>query len=694
MLFRIVESIRRSVRHKLLALALIPVALVLPIALAGLTAWGASFTYDQLFIKVNTDLAVAHDTFERIQSDHLDLLASLGESYRFREALSRGDQEAMHQLADELRDKAGFSFLRVVYPVDDVVAQPIEPHVGIEILEPGDLERLRPGLADAVRLPLLQTRRARPTERTVENRGMVIRAWQPVIDTSGRLEAILDGGMLLNNNFDFVDAIRDLVYGPGSLPAGSIGTVTVFLDDVRISTNVPRVAGARALGTRVSEEVSRAVLDQGEKWINRAFVVNDWYISAYEPIVDVTGQRVGILYAGYLEAPFRATLWKTLGLVLLLIVGLIGLYVVLAIRGAKSIFRPVERMSHVVQASRLGKTLRVGAVASKDELAELAHEFDAMLDRIESHATEMQRWAEQLEDKVAERTAELQHRNAELQRTITVLRETRRQLVMAEKLAAIGELTAGVAHEINNPTQVMLGNLDVLVAELGDRLDPVRDEVNLVIEQIYRIQAIIEKLLKYARPGDYAGYLTDLDVNQVVRDTLALVSPLRKQKPFVLNLELKATIPVSINEQELQQVLVNLISNAAHALPERDGRITVITEDWEQKGVCVTIADNGAGMDEQQSSQIFNPFYSTKPQGQGTGLGLSVSYGLIRRYGGNISVTSQPGAGSRFSIWLLQQPQLTEDEETLAEQLHATVPHEAPELPTARAPSESRQVGG
>lgn len=92
MLFRIVESIRRSVRHKLLALALIPVALVLPIALAGLTAWGASFTYDQLFIKVNTDLAVAHDTFERIQSDHLDLLASLGESYRFREALSRGDQ--------------------------------------------------------------------------------------------------------------------------------------------------------------------------------------------------------------------------------------------------------------------------------------------------------------------------------------------------------------------------------------------------------------------------------------------------------------------------------------------------------------------------------------------------------------------------------------------------------------------------
>lgn len=665
------HTIRSSVRHKLLALALLPVALVLPLALAGLIAWGASFTYDQLYVKVNTDLAVAHDIFMRIQQDHLSQLTRLSESHQFHNARARDDQNTIDALIAELKAQAGFSFLRVVpaHVYDGPLPQ--EDRVGIEILSAQELQRLDRDLAQTIRLPLVHTARARPTDRRVEDRGMVIRARHPVRDANGRIDVVLDGGVLLNNNFTFVDEIRDLVYGPGSLPSGSIGTVTVFLDDVRITTNVPRVAGKRALGTRVSEEVSRTVLDNGDNWINRAFVVNDWYISAYEPIMDVHGKRVGILYAGYLEAPFRAALWQTLGILLLLLIGLLALYAVLAIRGAKSIFRPVERMSRVVRATRLGEARRVGAVDSQDELAEMAREFDAMLDRLEGHAAEMQRWAEQLEDKVTERTAELQQRNDELQRTITVLRDTRRQLVMAEKLAALGELTAGVAHEINNPTQVMLGNLDVLTAELGDRLNPVRREVDLVVEQIYRIQAIIEKLLKYARPGEYAGYLVEIDVNQIVTDTISLVSHMRKQREFALDLDLQATRTVTINGQELQQVLVNLISNAVHALADSGGRIVLASEDWNEKGVCVSVSDNGSGMDPDQCSRIFNPFFSTKSQAKGTGLGLSVSYGLIRRYGGNITVSSQPGVGSQFRVWLLCQPQLTEDAETIAEQLHA-----------------------
>ena len=504
------RMIRSSVRRKLLALTLFPVALVLPLALAGLALWGASFTYEQLYIKVNTDLAVAHDLFKRIQQDHLNQLARLSESYRFRDAVANSDHATVAGLIDRLKRESAFSFLRVM-PVSEIESlDDLKPGVGIQILGPEALRRIDPALADQVRLPLVQTRRARPTDRTLEDRGMLIRARHPVVNADGTIDKVLDGGVLLNNNFTFVDAIRDLVYGPGSLADGSIGTVTVFLDDVRISTNVPRQAGTRALGTRVSEEVSRSVLDEGEQWVNRAFVVNDWYISAYEPIVDMHGHRVGILYAGYLETPYRTALWRALGLLLLLVIGLLALYAMLAIRGAKSIFRPVEQMSAVVRATRLGKSQRVGEVAGQDELAELAHEFDAMLDRLEDQAAALQSWAAQLEDKVAERTAELQQRNDELQRTITVLRETRRKLVTAEKLAALGELTAGVAHEINNPTQVMLGNLDVLIAELGEQLDPVRPEIDLVVQQIYRIQGIIEKLLKYARPDEYAGYLAEI----------------------------------------------------------------------------------------------------------------------------------------------------------------------------------------
>jgi two-component system NtrC family sensor kinase len=518
---------------------------------------------------------------------------------------------------------------------------------------------------------------------------MVIRARQPVLDASGRLLAVLDGGVLLNNNFDFVDQIRDLVYGPGSLPAGSIGTVTVFLDDVRISTNVPRVAGTRALGTRVSDEVVKAVLDEGRTWIDRAFVVNDWYISAYEPIVDVNGKRVGILYAGYLEAPFRAALWRALGLTVAILLVLLSLYIVVAIRTAKSIFRPLETMSKVVHATRLGESLRVGPVNSADELAVLAGEFDGMLDRLERNAAEMRRWAAQLEDKVEERTMELQQRNAELQRTITVLRETRRKLVTAEKLAALGELTAGVAHEINNPTQVMLGNLDVMSAQLGDALAPVQPEVDLVIEQVYRIQAIVEKLLKYARPSEFAGYLGEIDVNQAIQEMVALVSHMRNTHPFRLALDLQATRPVIINEQELQQVLVNLVSNAVHALPDIGGEICISAGDWDSRGVIIRVRDNGSGMDADQCSQVFHPFYSTKQEGEGTGLGLSVSYGLVRRYGGDITVSSEPGRGTVFEVRLLANPEVVEDVGSFEQQMY-TLENQQDAEP---APPDGRQAG-
>jgi len=650
-------------------MALVPVAVVVPLALFGLTSWSASFAYDQLYIKVNTDLAVAHDTFERIKRDELDYLLRLSESHRFRSAMAADDSAAVQVLIDQLIPRAGFSFIRVVEPGAET-DQPSEPTVGIEILGPDQLADIDPALARFVELPIVETRRARPSQRTLEQRGMVIRARQPVYDDDGGLMAILDGGVLLNNNFDFVDQIRDLVYGPGSLPAGSIGTVTVFLDDVRISTNVPRVAGTRALGTRVSDEVVNAVLDQGQTWIDRAFVVNDWYISAYEPIIDVNGQRVGILYAGYLEAPFRTALWRALGLTVAILVLLLSLYIVVAIRTAKSIFRPLETMSQVVHGTRLGESLRVGPVESSDELAVLAGEFDGMLDRLESNATEMRRWAEQLEEKVEERTTELQQRNAELQRTITVLRETRRKLVTAEKLAALGELTAGVAHEINNPTQVMLGNLDVMSAQLDDALEPVRTEMDLVIEQVYRIQGIVEKLLKYARPSDYAGYLCEIDVNEVIQDTVGLVSHMRNTHPFRLELDLQATRLISINEQELQQVLVNLVSNAAHALPDIGGEIRISAHDWDNLGVKIIVVDNGSGMDADQCSQIFHPFYSTKREGEGTGLGLSVSYGLVRRYGGDITVASEPGRGTMFEVRLLVDPEVVDDIGSYEQQIY------------------------
>ncbi|PUB81539.1 MAG: two-component sensor histidine kinase [gamma proteobacterium symbiont of Ctena orbiculata] len=688
---RIIEAIRGSLRYKLLVLVLFPILLIMPIALGLAIYWGSQFSYEQLFIKVNTDLSVAEDNFHRLQEDYLNTLGRLAESYAFYTALESKSGLVVNAQLSELQQSAGFSYLHLLgvdgkrlflsygeaekrgHPSPSLlVALQGYPRVEIEIFSAEALDEQSPGLAKQVELPLIDTPRARPTVQRIEGRGMMIRALYPVKNSRGQVVAVLDGGVLLNANFKFVDTIRDLVYGPGSLPKGSIGTVTVFLNDVRITTNVPRTPNQRALGTRVSDEVRTQVLDDGEKWIDRAFVVNDWYISAYQPIIDVNGERVGMLYAGFLESPSRNALWQALGVLILLFLALMLFSSILSISGAKSIFKPLEMMMAVVRATREGYTKRIGKISSMDEIGVLANEFDLLLDLLQERSLQVQQWADQLEEKVDERTAELKLKNQKLVTTIQILRETRAQLIAAEKLAALGELTAGVAHEINNPTAVMLGNLDLLVEELGDNATPVKGEIDLIIEQIFRIKDIINNLLQYARPDEITETPTVIDVNEVVQHTRALVRYLRKQKQFEIRLDLNASRPVKINPHELQQVLVNLFVNAVHALDSSAGIISLSTDDWDEKGVVIRIEDNGMGIEEEQIEMIFNPFHTSKRVGEGTGLGLSVSYGLIKKYGGDITVRSDQGQGSSFSVWILQEPDLMEEETALMEQFQPT----------------------
>jgi two-component system NtrC family sensor kinase len=682
-----VSKIRNTVRYKLLVLVLFPILLVMPIALVLAIYWGATFSYEQFYIKVNTDLSVSHDVFERIKRDYLNALGKTAESFSFRTELSLGNTESIRYQIEQLQQENSFSYIHLIDKngkliTGDRSAAEFEfsrpssaleaakkgiPSSGVEIFNATDLQRH--ALAERVRLPLIDTPRARPTNKLVEDRGMMIRALYPVIDSESNLLAILDAGVLLNANFTFVDVIRDLVYGPGSLTPGSIGTVTVFLDDVRITTNVPIRPGERALGTRVSNEVRTNVLDQGNTWIARAFVVNDWYISSYEPIIDVDGNRVGMLYAGFLEAPYRQSLINALIVLVLLFFALMGLTALVAVKGAKSIFKPLELMSSVVHATREGEEKRIGKIVSKDEIGSLANEFDVMLDLLNDRKIMIQNWADELEEKVEERTSELKLKNKELVDTIQVLRKTRQKLVVAEKLAALGELTAGVAHEINNPTAVMLGNLDVIIAEMGSSLEPVQDEIDLVVSQIYRIKDITNNLLQYARPDAYAGYISEIDVNKLISETLKLLQHLRSDLDFKIELLLESTLMIKINQQELQQVLVNLFSNAIQALPREKGRISIRTNDFQGKGIQIFVQDNGHGMAENIVSKAFNPFYTTRGQGEGTGLGLSISYGLIRRYGGNIEVTSSLNLGTEFIVTLYREPVMIEDEEMIQEQL-------------------------
>lgn len=136
-----------------------------------------------------------------------------------------------------------------------------------------------------------------------------------------------------------------------------------------------------------------------------------------------------------------------------------------------------------------------------------------------------------------------------------------------------------------------------------------------------------------------------------------------------VQLDLRATLPVRIGLQDLQQVFVNLLVNAVHAVGDSSGLIRLRSRDWAQKGVVVTVSDDGPGIPEGLRDRVFTPFFTTKDAGAGTGLGLSISYGLMRHYGGNITLESEPGKGSEFSVWLLSEPEMGDEDTVLAEQL-------------------------
>lgn len=669
------RKIATSLRYKLLVLVLFPMFMIAILTVGFVIYWSQDFSQNQLLRRVHTDLNVAHASFVRLQRDYLSQLERLAVSHAFYTAFANRDGNRIQDQLHVMRETTGFDFVHVtdlhgrwilthevtppgvskLGPLHRQVVTWGTPGVDIEIYSAADLQTESRGLAEAVRIPLVETPRSAPSDRTVEDRAMVVRAIVPVRDPKGTMVALLDGGVVLNKSFGLVDDIRSLVYGPESLVEGSIGTVTLILDDVRISTNVPVRPGERALGTRVSAAVRSSVLEQGNTWVDYAFVVNDWYISAYEPIIDAYGKRVGMLYTGFLEAPFRHAYYRALGAALLLL--LLGMLVaaLVVVRGATGIFKPIESIAAVVRDIRKGGNKRVGNLAKDDEIGELAEQFDATLNLLTLRNEQIRQAAERLESKVDERTRELQEKNQRLEDTIAQLEAARQQLVSAEKLAALGELTAGVAHEINNPIAVIQGNMDVLRQELGDDIVRVQVEVDLILEQVTRIHAIVDKLLRYSRPSGYGAELKEVEPNRLIDETLVLVEHEMAAKALKVETEYAATNRITIDAQELQQVLVNLLVNAAHA-STTGGRITVSTRNCDGgSGVAISVRDEGAGIMPEHLPRVFDPFFTTKRVG-GTGLGLSVSYGLLRRYGGDIKVSSEPGRGTTFQVLLPERP--------------------------------------
>ncbi len=501
-----------------------------------------------------------------------------------------------------------------------------QPAEGTIVVSAQDLAAFDPSLAERAHFVLVPTPAAVPTEDLERSEGMVVAVAVPVHDASGDVVGALYGGSLLNRRFDTVDTIREQVYQNRVYEGRDIGTATIFQWDLRISTNVQTREGERALGTRLSQEVYERVLEEGGIWADRAFVVNDWYITAYEPIRDPDGNVIGSLYVGVLEAPFE----RRRTLVVVMFLGILGFTTIvsllLLISAIRLVLRPIGSIVRMTRRVREGDLSARIDVTPPGELGAICSSVNEMAAAVEEREKRLEAFAQ-------------------------------RQIGQSEKLAAIGRLAAGVAHEINNPLTGVL-TFAHLLKEKPHMTEEDHEDLDLLVKETTRVRDIVRSLLEFSRES--ASDRRDLDLNDLVRSTIRLLESQKLYRRIQFEVELEAAPVLLVGDAgQLKQVLLNLLLNACEAMPE-GGALTVSTA-IEHEGVRLEVADTGCGIPAEHLDAIFDPFFTTKPVGSGTGLGLSVSYGIVQQHGGTIRADSAPGRGTRFVVRLPRNPPTDRD---------------------------------
>jgi signal transduction histidine kinase len=315
---------------------------------------------------------------------------------------------------------------------------------------------------------------------------------------------------------------------------------------------------------------------------------------------------------------------------------------------AQHIARPILRLRAMSQAVAGGDLEQSSGLTRSDEIGELAGAFDIMTLRLRERTEE----AARLYAEAIQRAKELAEMNTRLQ-------ATQAQLVQSEKLASVGQLTAGIVHDVKNPLAVIKG-LAEEIAEEPELDEYALDGLKTIRESASKANTIVTDLLKFARQSTPEMQKRDL------RDTIESVVRLTEYLTRKGNVQVETILPEKsvmaiYDPQQLEQVLINLLTNAVQAMPE-GGSLTFELSPSDGE-VELKVIDTGIGIPEEYLARIFDPFFTTKPEGEGTGLGLSVSYGIIARHGGRIEVSSETGVGTIFTIHLPAQVDEESDED-------------------------------
>jgi two-component system NtrC family sensor kinase len=601
--------------------------------------------------KVRNDLNAAREIYLANLTRVDDVTRFTASRFFLRDALSTGNidiiKDELSRIKDEegldvftVTDKYGYVLLRTSNPGqvgdnqgrDELVHACLsreKPAVSTIIVSEEDLALESPTLAEQAYFKFIDTPLARVREETEETAGMMIKAVAPIFDDQDNFVGTIYGGKLINRNFEIVDKVKHTVYENVIYKGQDIGTATIFQDDLRISTNVRNEDRTRAIGTRVSEEVYNQVIIQGEPWIDRAYVVNNWYITAYEPIRDFYGRSIGILYVGILEQKYqdiqRETVLTFLGITF---IGAIGSMLV-AYFIANRIMVPINKLVSASQEVAKGNLDAQVEIQTNDELDYLAESFNSMAKALKRRDQQLKEFA-------------------------------RQRIMESERLALIGQLSANVAHELNNPLQGIVTFSHLLLEDTACE-EPQLKFIETIVGQANRCRDIIRGLLDFSRQRKPDK--TFCDINNVLNNCIALLENQASFHNIIITKNFQEDLPLAvIDPSQIERVFINLIVNASEAMDGKGDLILDTNSNAERDSIEISIKDTGQGIREEHINKIFDPFFTTKDVGHGTGLGLAISYGIIKSHNGTISVESEVGKGSTFRVKIPVQSNGLEEE--------------------------------
>ena len=393
--------------------------------------------------------------------------------------------------------------------------------------------------------------------------------------------------------------------------ASTLGNPEYYPRFVEIFTNSTKREKKRGLGSEIALE--------------RLTLEDESFLCAPGEIPTLTeGRRLGYLLL-YSNARSVAEMRQTQRMLLGMSLAVISLGAVTIWGLVRKVTQPLRELRDSSEAIGRGDFSHRTKVHSKDEFGELAASFNQM-------------------------TTNLEISRAELEKTVENLTTTRAQLVQSEKLSAIGEFVAGVAHELNNPLTCVIGFSELLKESQSDKAN--RPYFDMISESAHRCHKIVHGLLSFARQHPPERKLANL--NEIIETTLGFVEYDLRTGNIKVSRRLSTGLPkVLADPHQLQQVFFNLINNARQSMESHrgSGSLEIITE-VADGSARVIFRDDGPGISPQNLSKIFDPFFTTKPVGKGTGLGLSLSYGIIQEHGGDIKALSPPGQGAMFIVRL------------------------------------------